>query len=148
MEVFFHIEGDVDSRYCKEKPSLILLHNLDQGPVAFDEPQNDLKGQDPSSPKIGLRILTLESQLHPLLPRFLRRLLKILRVKTVDQIPSLLLLERNVRFQFEMVKSLQFLLSKRVVLATKSLLTISSVFGVSLRLGWEKTGLSFHQYCL
>ena len=67
VKVLLHEEGYVDGSYCEKEAGLVLLHDLHQGLVLLCEAQDELEGQNTSSPEICLGALALESQAHPFL---------------------------------------------------------------------------------
>lgn len=143
VEVLLHEESNVDCSDCKEKSCLVLLHHLHESPISLDEPEDHLQGEHPSSSEVSLGVLTLETQPHPLFARPLRRLLEVLGIEALDEIPPFLVFEKDVGFRFEGVEALKFFLGEGVVFAEEAL---SAVFGVGVGggFGGQQTGLCLH----
>jgi hypothetical protein len=144
VEIFLHVEGYVDGGDGEEKTSLVLLHHLHLGSIPLDEPQYQLQRQHSSSPEVGLGALSLKAEAHPFLARSLGRLLKVLCVQTVHEIPSLLLIEQYVSLCLELMETLCFFLRQRTVLTAHTLLARLAVFGVGQRFAGQQVGLSKH----
>ena len=123
VEVLFHEKGDINSSDSKEKTCFILFHNLYLRSILFNKPKDELKWENSCTSKISFRILSLKAKSHPLFACSLRRLLKVLIIECIDQIPSWFLVKENIGFIFESIESLYFFSTEGIVATEKALST-------------------------
>ena len=86
----------------------------------------------------------METQTHPLLARYLRRLLEVLRIEQTNEIPSLLLLEQHVRLLLEGVELLQLGLGEAIIIAEQALPPMPAL-EMGFRLRGKEVGLCLHE---
>lgn len=143
VEILLEVERNIDGGDREEKPGLVPLHLLHETAVSLHEAKDQLQGEHPSAAEVGLRVLSLEAQTHPFLPRDLRRLLEVLGVQGFDEVPSRLVLEEDVRLLLEGGQTLDLGLLQRIVLAEEALAPVPAL-EVRLGLAGQEGSLAAH----
>ena len=122
MKIVLHEKTYINCRNSKEESSPIIFHLMYNGFIPLNKPKYRLEREYTSASEISFRILSLEAKPDPFLSGYFGRLIKVLGIKTLNEVPSLIFsLKEDIGLLFERIVRMQLLVAESVVLTKEPL---------------------------